>query len=700
MKQLFSLLTLFALLSGGLFSQNIVSTLPLQKNAVLEEFTGIHCQYCPDGHAIAQSILNNNPRRAFVIAIHQGSFATPSAGEPDYRTPFGDAIANQTGLTGYPSGTVNRHVFTGAATALNRGAWAGSCDQIMMEMSPVNIGLQSDYVAATRTLSITVELYYTASAPTPSNFINIALIQDSIYGPQTNGGAGNNYRHMHMLRHLITGQWGEEVTTTTQGTLVTRTYSYVVPADYTAVPAVVENMKVVAFVTEGHQEILTGDEVDAIGGTNLFIGEMTSAEPQIKKGFIDFETVFNLEASSNVDGTTSFEFNLEAENAPADWQAVYMIDGIEYTGTAVANLTKNTPKSIMVKVVPGASAGFPNFVVKMKSLENPSAPEKQIAVSVIAGVTDLIVNGTSGPETTLHQSAYLDAIAASGITSYAITNANVMRNMINANAFDDVFTCWMNISWTFPALSDSQAEALKVFMDAGHNVFIGGQDIGWDIMSGDPSSNGNAITQDFYTNYLKAIFINDGASTNNQLKPVAGDPIFGDVPMSAVIDVFGGNMYPDQIDAGVGASVIFNYNTEAKHAAIKYEAENYRSVYFGIGLEMIGNADIRNQIVALTRTWLSDGMVGVEYDAAVNTLLSGQNYPNPANDFTFIKVTEAAKGGMIEIYNLKGQVVSTQSIDNSMLTRIDLSQLPEGVYAYRVVSGNNTSEARKLTVIR
>jgi hypothetical protein len=570
----------------------------------------------------------------------------------------------------------------------------------MMDMSPVNIGIESDYVAATRTLNITVELYYTANAPTPSNFINIALIQDSIRGPQTGGGAGNNYLHMHMLRHLVTGQWGDEVTTTTEGTLVTRNYSYVVPADYNSVPAVVEHMKVVAFVAEGHQEILTGDEVDAIGGTNLYIGEMTSVEPKIKKGFMNFETAFTLEANSNVEGTSSFEFSLEGENPPAGWAAVYMIDGMEYSGTAVVDLTKNTPKSIMVKVTPDASAGFPNYVVKMKSLDNPGAPVKQFAVSVIAGVTDLIVNGTSGPETVIHQDAYIDAMQATGITSYAVTNANVMRDMINADAFNDVFTCWMNISWTFPALSDSQAEALKVFMDAGHNVFIGGQDIGWDIMSGDASSNGNDITRDFYTNYLKAVFINDGSSANNQLKAVAGDAIYGEVPMSPVVDVFGGNMYPDQIDAGAGASVIFNYNTEAKHAAIKYEAENYRSVYFGIGLEMIGNAEIRNQIVGLTRTWLSDGMVGVEYDAAINTLLSGQNYPNPANDYTYIRVTEAAKNGTIEIYNLKGQVVLSQTIGNSMLARIDVSQLPEGVYAYRVISANNTSEARKLTLIR
>ena len=34
-------------------SQTFVSTTPENKNVILEEFTGITCVYCPDGHRIA-----------------------------------------------------------------------------------------------------------------------------------------------------------------------------------------------------------------------------------------------------------------------------------------------------------------------------------------------------------------------------------------------------------------------------------------------------------------------------------------------------------------------------------------------------------------------------------------------------------------------------------------------------------------------
>lgn len=697
----------FFTIISGLFvaatvsAQVLVGTDPMLKNSILEEYTGIHCGYCPDGHLIAQGIMDANPGRAFTIAIHQGSFATPSAGEPDYRTDFGDALAGQTALTGYPSGTVNRHVFSGSTTALSRGAWSASAAQIMQQVSPVNVGISSSYEASTRELTIDVELYYTSDAPTASNYINVALIQDSIYGPQTSGGAGNNYRHMHMLRHLITGQWGDAVTTTTAGSLVNRTYTYTVPASYRSVPALVENMKVVVFVTKDHQEIYTGDEVDAIGGSNLYIGKLVSTESYIQKGYPTAENLFNLEAISNITGTEPFEFSLGAESAPADWQASFIIDGQEYTSNAVINLTKGETKPVVVKVVAGNLAGFPGFVLNMKSVNNPSAPAKQYRVMVVSGVTDLVVNGTGGPQSQTHQAVYLNGLAASGIASYAVVDANVMRDMVNANAFWDVFNLWLNIAWTFPALTDDQAEAVMDFMDAGHNVLIAGQDVGWDIMSGASGSNGTAVTRNFFTNYLNAGFVDDGSTANNKLTAVATDPVFGAVPQSNIVDVYAGNMYPDVITASTGSDAIFNYNgNAAKTAAIKYQAANYRSVYFGIGLEMVSDATIRNQIIELSRIWLTGDMTGVEYTNAVNALFSGNIYPNPAAQTAWLMLTDEARGALISVYDINGSLVSETTAGGKPLHQLDVSALRQGVYVVKLTSANGTLAVQRLVISR
>ncbi len=259
MKHLFTKLLLLGFAPLAVYGQTIVSTEPQNRKAILEEFTGIHCQYCPQGHAIAEQILRNIPGNAFAINIHQGGYATPSSGQPDFRTPFGNAIANQTGITGYPSGTINRHVFFGSNTILDRGQWGASAYQIVAMPSYLNMAVEASIDLDTRELIVHVESYYTGNSPQPTNFLNVALLQNNTLGPQTGGNQGNNYNHMRRLVHLITDQWGEEIATTTQGSFVDRTYTYSIPENYNNVPVVLSNMEIVVFMTETHQEIISGN---------------------------------------------------------------------------------------------------------------------------------------------------------------------------------------------------------------------------------------------------------------------------------------------------------------------------------------------------------------------------------------------------------------------------------------------------------
>lgn len=246
------------------YAQTIVSTTPQNRNVILEEFTGINCVYCPDGHAIAQAIQNANPDRVSLINIHTGSFANPSGSQPDFRTPWGAAIASQGGVTGYPAGQVNRHVFPGRSmtsgkTAMGRGSWTVSANEILAMPSYVNVGVEAVIDVQTRVLTVHVEAYYTGDSPESTNRLNVALLQNNTRGPQTGGGQGNNYNHMYRLVDLLTGQWGETINQTTQGTFVDRTFTYTIPADYRNVEAVLEDMEIVAFVAEGQEEIISGN---------------------------------------------------------------------------------------------------------------------------------------------------------------------------------------------------------------------------------------------------------------------------------------------------------------------------------------------------------------------------------------------------------------------------------------------------------
>ncbi len=256
-----------ALFAFATYGQTIVSTSPENKNVVLEEFTGIYCVFCPDGHARAKAIQDANPDRVSLINIHVGSFANPSGNDPDFRTPYGTAIVNQTGLSGYPSGTVNRHVFSGSNTILDRGQWAARSNEIMGMPSYVNLAVTADVNVETNMMDIHVEAYYTDDSPESTNLLNVVLLQNNTLGPQTGGGAGNNYNHMHRLVDMITGQWGEEITETTSGTFIDRTYSYPILGHNNSIPVEIGDLEVVVFMTETTQEIISGNR--AIATTNV-----------------------------------------------------------------------------------------------------------------------------------------------------------------------------------------------------------------------------------------------------------------------------------------------------------------------------------------------------------------------------------------------------------------------------------------------
>jgi hypothetical protein len=633
-----------------------------------------------------------------VIAIHQGSFAVPSGSEPDYRTPFGDPLAAQTALQGYPAGTVNRHVFSGNATALNRGDWTTSSEIIMQQLSPVNVGVTSAFNATTRELTVHVELYYTAASAVPTNYINVALIQNHVFGPQTGGGAGNNYEHMEMLRYLITGQWGDAVTTTTQGSLVEKTYTYIVPAAYNNIPCVVENCEVAVFVAEGHQEILTGDVVPAIDGTNLYVGDISTADSIMKLGQPSVTTNFDLMANSNIAGTEPFKIKLVSE-PPVGWSSNFVINGLTFTDSTIVDLVKGTPKPLTLQVTPGDSASFEDFTFALTSMNNPNAPVKYFTVHLLSNVNTLLVNAAGDNNATLHSGVYLAGLKAAGCDQLAMMKSSLFVQAKNAGILTDILNIFYNCAWTFPAFTDPEAVAVKSFVDAGKKLMVAGQDIGWDIMSGAAGNHGTVITKDLYTNYLKATYIDDGSTANNKLVANTADPIYGAVATSNIVDVYAGNMYPDQISPLQNATATFYYNTTlTKIGAVKSTMDQAKVVYFGVGLEMVQNAAVRNDILLKTYNWFMDG-VGINEKAGNRAAALGQNFPNPAKDETTILLSSIDQDMMLEVTDITGRVLTSQLVKaGSEKISISTSNLSNGIYLYLLRSNTKVIDTKKLTV--
>jgi len=674
-------LLLFALFLGvfaSLNAQTLVSTDVQKKNVVLEEFTGIHCQYCPEGHAIAQSLQDDNPGNVVLVNIHQGSFATPSGSEPDFRTPFGDAIANQTGLTGYPSGTVNRHVFPDiiSTTAMGRGSWTTAAGQILEEDSPVNVGASASYDAGTRELTVNVELYYTSDSPESSNFIQVALLQSGILGPQTGGGMGNNYVHNHMLRFLITDQWGDEITTTAQGSFVEKTYTYTVPADYNGVPCIVEDCQVAVYVTESHQEIYSGAEVAAIDGTTLITSTISQPAEQVLIGEASAVSTFDLSINNLLPNADDFVLSLSNENQPAGWNSAFVVDGMSYEETATISLEAGVATNFTIEVTPDEASAVVKYLFSAQSVSQPNAPSVLMNVYVMSGVDDMLVNNqgawTGGDPATL-QPNYFDAFDYAGMTKYTACDYSTFKVLGTEEKLNNVRNLYFNIGWTFPSFTDENVGFLTTFLDGGGNLFVAGQDIGWDTW--DAAGNGTPATKAFYTDYLSAEYKGDGSTANNSAYAYPGEEIYGSMSSFSIVDIYGGNMYPDQVDPLGDAISIFKYNdSDAKSAAVRVSTDVYKVVYMGFDPSMAPQDDM-NEIIKRTEDWFN---VSVGIGETAEEIY--RVYPNPVSGRVFVE----APNSEVEIYNTMGQLVlRTQATDK--VTSINIQALNPGSYVIRIL---------------
>ncbi len=265
---------------GGETSELTVSKTPQNRMVLLEEFTGDKCGYCPLGHKAANELVAANPGKVCVINYH--CCAPNLAGH--YVTNYGVTLNSnfnvEDGMTSIPAATINRHDFglSSASTMITVGrSQYNLASQIMSMPACANVAARATIDKSTRKLTVEVKVYYTADGTGTTNKLHVALLQDNVMGSQSSMSGnpdqvvGSQYRHMEMFRDFVTtGQWGMDISPITNGSLISKTINYDIPESYTdpknnnSEPAVLDNMRVVVFVTEGNREVINACNAEMV----------------------------------------------------------------------------------------------------------------------------------------------------------------------------------------------------------------------------------------------------------------------------------------------------------------------------------------------------------------------------------------------------------------------------------------------------
>ncbi|MCX6153425.1 MAG: Omp28-related outer membrane protein [Candidatus Kapabacteria bacterium] len=709
---LISLLLPLSLCSS--YSQSLVSTQVLARNVVLEQFTGINIPNAPAANLIAEKIMTGWPDNTVLIFMHQGDYSAPNdSTQLELRTKWGDSIANLAAVMNWPKSSINRHSFPeivmDSNTGISRSYWEDAARSLRKLKAPVNVGIASNFDSLKRELTIQVELYYTDNSASSTNWLNVCLIENNIIGYQANGG--NKYVHNHVLRDYLSGQWGDQIIKTTKGTLQTKTYKYSVPANFN-----INNCEVVAFVSQTRKEILNGFKVAANGGTTLPIASMRDLSNQnyITPGLAETKTI-NLRVKNLLNIDEKFRFTMNS-NAMPNWTILFKINGTDYKlyDTAYTTIKKGDSIDISLSVTPKTGTSVVISTLKMESLSFPNSFPQYYNFYTISNVHNLIINNINllGDGSTDNASKFQDSYTNAFANNSIAKTTTIMSDIYEKIALDSIplgiKNIYYNIGWTFPAISDNLCGIFSKFLDAGGNLFICGQDFAWDCSDTSVNAHRNPINFAFYDKYMASNFVHDG---DTALKFVYGNqygPIYKNIGNCKMVNAYGKDKYgklfyfPELVSPKKNGSSILYYDGDtSKCGGILTTNGSYKIVYLGVSLEMFSSTSMKDAIILLTSLWFDGVITEVEYQNEMKSLTLGSNSPNPANDETIIPLDNIKYNSTLEIIDLSGSILKAIDVPPaSDQLKINTSEFKNGVYFYRLKCGKNSTEYKKMIVLK
>jgi hypothetical protein len=238
---------------------------PDVKNVLIEEFTGVRCLNCPQGHAELRSLKLAYPGRVIGLSLH--SFIQDEVypySKVDLKSVIAQRIEQYLLYPGFkPNGAIDRVNFSGGQTVCNDYLdWATLLPQRMSVATPVNLLVTPTFNATSGELLIDVKAHYTQDQTEP-NKLSLFLVEDSIVTAQLqpNNTVDTNYIHNEIVREVYSDTLGDKLEhDLKRGTTVQRVYKVNVSGknyEY-------KHLKVLAFIHRyaTTKEILQAKEIE------------------------------------------------------------------------------------------------------------------------------------------------------------------------------------------------------------------------------------------------------------------------------------------------------------------------------------------------------------------------------------------------------------------------------------------------------
>jgi hypothetical protein len=667
-----------------------------RKYVMIEHFTQASCTPCAEQNPVLEALLNVNRGSIHHIAYHTSwpGVDPMNAYNP---TQVADRVTYY-GVTGVPDCFMLGNQFHGGPASFSQNMIndaASDPDSLRVLVNETSNGV-------TRTVHIKVITLNTI--PTANYKIRVAVCE-KVINYATPPGSNGEKSFPDVFREMIPSSSGDVYTPASVGDTAFFTYTYTLDLTHWDTTKIYS----IAFIqNETSKEIInSGSSFDPGWELAPLQNAFVAGLPGDVKTF-DFSLI-NFKSTGD-----NFMIKVLSDQ-PSDWSTSFVINGVTYTDSVNLPISAKSSLLMHVNMMLGDKPGLGNYTISMRSVSDTSYDPQRLNTYIISQIHELIVNndgmwgdGLNTFSPSDFQQIYVNALAYAGNTDYqAITRIGPLEKGYTNNALTTVWNYYFNISWTFPALTDKSVACFTSELNAGKNLFISGQDVGWDVFNSE-SNGGHATpnTQSFYNNYMDANWMNDGSSSDNQLIANPTDSVFGAVGTSALIPVYGSSyFFPDEIQlhnaTGVSGYETFFYN--ASHsviAGVRSTNGTWKVVYLSPAPEMIGDTIVSRDIIKLSHDWFGSSTVGIKPNTEPNRDYMSLNFPNPASNSTTIYLHNIDKNMVLEIVDLTGRLlIQTEITSGSTAITLDVGSLSNGLYLYRLVSDGSVLQTRMMQVM-
>ena len=593
------------------------------KNVLLEQHTGAWCGWCVDGTVKMDEILGLYGDQVIGVKIHNGD---------DMAIPEQSVVARALGLTGYPTGSIDRKDF-GGSVFLSRNAWKTSCESQMQQKAKAEVDCFYTLDKDTRIVRIHVMANITESMNFPLKF-NAYIVEDDVTGEgsgynQSNFLSGRpgyednpyynqpstitGYHHMKVVRKMIGGAWGVAVelpTSVKAGGFYSYEFESAIDERWN-----IDNLFFVGMLqadAADNKEIINSAVAIEDGSLlNRIINPAAPAAKALPSGS-DFNNTYTLENVTNEEQTYTITLST-TDKTPADWSAEFISGTTELTASGTAQtigqivVPANSTAELSLTLKIGSTLGIGDARVILELEGKPTITRSRMISGITSEIENLLLE--TGSDYSIRP--YLDN---------AVYNNIITLEPGDYLAFANEMTNVKLVIWNkgpSDGLSSDEIDVIENTENVNHFVcgdgvigslvdtdnlsFFGLEWIGWNL-----EAQGS--------NYTIRISGQEGdVITGNLGENIEGRLIQYYVNMVRITDTE--NVFPIMHFQNDGFRKYNNvmYSVTAGDAifGIRSTKNNVRTVLLGISPYIIADEDVRHTLVNNILDWLV-GDVSVE----------------------------------------------------------------------------------------